>query len=277
MALKGADISATYQDWVHVNKAGAGLADHAGAEAALYLDDGAGGVDQILGRTAVPHWLDPHPDAAAFAETWEFSTKGTMTQAALETAGWTFENCTGAVSNGVLWLTTTGGAVYHRAYLTVNLTGDFDFLVAPVIYQRYGTASLLGVSNYLAVADSATDDKCHGVNLRRISDRYNFQPQYDGKWSDFTSFTGANLSALSWAQPVLRINRVSGTIYVNGGHGTHCSLVEDSTHPGSDAFMSAGSSIADATAMDRLCLASSHTTDVGNGFIVGFAFLRRFQ
>ena len=73
MALTGNTVQSTYLDLVQLEKSGAGLPSHAGKEAAVY--DGSGA--QILGRTAVRHWLDPDPDA--IAGTWEFSTTGDMT------------------------------------------------------------------------------------------------------------------------------------------------------------------------------------------------------
>ena len=127
MALTGNKVKDTYLDLVQLEQSGAGLPSHAGKEAALY--DGSGA--QIVGRSAVRNWLDPHPDASSFAETFEFSTTGDMNQTALETAGWTFSNCTAAVSGGTLWITASASTI-SQAYLTVNFAGDFDVVATLV-------------------------------------------------------------------------------------------------------------------------------------------------
>ena len=121
MALTGNAVKDTYLDLVQLEQSGAGLPSHAGKEAALY--DGSGA--QIVGRTAVRHWLDPDPDA--ISGSWEFSTYGDANQATLEAAGWTFSGCSGVVSNGVLILTATGTG-RAVAETTVSLSGDFDYV-----------------------------------------------------------------------------------------------------------------------------------------------------
>ena len=272
MALKGADISATYQDWVHVNKAGAGLADHAGAEAALYLDDGAGGVDQICGRTAVRHWLDPHPDAASFAETWEFSTTGDMTQGQLETAGWTFSNCSGLVSNGMLWLTATANA-RAKAYLTVSLSGDFDFTASSIFGQSYGQL-YPGVTRGGGVGvGDPTVDVIHFSEIAHQDGNPVVIKRVNGDWDDhngtetFTSCQGAT-------PMVLRVSRVGGTVYVTGGTITS-PMVEDDTSFRNAGWVPAATAV-DATTFTRLALPMTYTASA-IGDVVGFYFLRRFQ
>ena len=275
MALKGADISATYQDWVHVNKAGAGLADHLGAEAALYLDDGAGGVDQICGRTAVRHWLDPHPDAAAFAETWEFSTKGTMTQGALETAGWTFENCTASVSNGALWLSAPTGTAIARASIAVSLDGDFDFTFVPCYGDRYSDLvyvnSLLGFGG---VGDTVSD-VAHYLGSSTVNPRARTVTQINGTWAGLAG-TGANLE--NYSNPVIcRISRVSGTVYLSGGNPWPSSL----TRNDDPATTNSGwyrTQVSDATTFNKFFLTPNlGAVSSGSAKRCGFLYIRRFQ
>ena len=276
MAIKGSDISATYQDWVHVNKAGAGLTDHAGAEAALYLDDGAGGVDQILGRTAVRHWLDPHPDAAAFAETWEFSTKGTMTQGQLETAGWTFTNCTGVVSNGMLWITASSAAISH-ASIVVSLAGDFDLLVGvapPYSFGDFTTTS--GIIGGFGIADTA-NDVSHQVCMKNLTANSSRIVRYNDTFSTLSGGTSAEGAFNSAHGFVARINRISGTIDLSGGGGwPHTWLKNASGEFGQEGYYYS-STVADADTITRIFLCQTTGGGTTSGSKTGFYFLRRFK
>ena len=150
MTLENTDISARYKDVVQLEKSGLGLPSHAGKEAAVY--DGSGA--QILGRTAVRHWLDPHPDAASFAETWEFSATGDMTQAALETAGWAFDvGTSGSVSGGVLKITNNGAGL-EGVRLTCSFDGDFDVIAAPLDVMENTAAESSFVRPMFGIGDA---------------------------------------------------------------------------------------------------------------------------
>jgi hypothetical protein len=213
-ALTGNAIKDTYLDVVQLGKSGAGLPSHAGKEAALY--DGSGA--QILGRTAVRHWLDPHPDAASFDETWEFSATGDMTQAQLEAAGWTFASCTAAVSNGTLWITTGAAAnPWARAYLSTSLSGDFD-IVTEVCLCNPGEieAVISGIYGGVGVFDSV-GDKGHISSLKWVTDRFYSNVWYNGKWSDGGGHTNASGNATFTNPNLVRISRYSGTVYMSIG------------------------------------------------------------
>jgi hypothetical protein len=214
-ALTGNTVQSTYLDLVQLGQSGAGLPAHGGKEAAIY--DGSGA--QILGRTAVRHWLDPHPDAASFDETWEFSTTGDMTQGQLETAGWTFTDCSAEVSNGILWITTGAGAYpWMKAYYSTSLTGDFD-LVMHLVNTEPGDTQVSTASNFfrggLAVVDSSGDVTYQSCS-KYTPDRSNCHIFLDGKWSDGTGSSNVGYNFFRNAD-CIRIWRISGTLYLAAG------------------------------------------------------------
>ena len=279
MALKGADISATYQDWVHVNKAGAGLADHLGAEAALYLDDGAGGVDQICGRTAVRHWLDPHPDAAAFAETFEFSTTGDMTQGALETAGWTFSNCTAVVANGTLILTMTANAV-ALASLDVSFAGDFDVCITPVSTMQYFAASTAfpnyhigggGVADY---RDGVADVAHYGIVWTGSSNIPAYSRFSTGA---YTTLGGSEEADNVYTPYFVRIYRYSGTLEIPGASASfpQWNMIADDSSPNGHGFTN-NAAIADSSTFNKLFITQTNGA-ASSGSKIAIANIRRFQ
>lgn len=283
-ALTGNAIKDSYLDVVQLGQSGAGLPSHAGKEAALY--DGAG--NQILGRSAVRHWLDPHPDAASFAETWEFSTKGTMTQAALEAAGWTFENCTAAVSNGALWLTVTANGALVRASIAVSLSGDFDIYMTPIStgaatslpYESTTNNSLgvlgLGVARYEAgITDLAHYNYYGAVNGTLRTDHF----MYSGTW---TALGGTDDSDNAYGtSQVTRAARYSGQITICTGSigfplqlGTHLNANSPSyIHNG----WTRKTWVNDATTYNKLFLTPSNDTSCGPGTVWGCASIRRLQ
>jgi len=268
VALTGNTVQSTYLDLVQLEKSGAGLPSHAGKEAAVY--DGSGA--QIIGRTAVRHWLDPHPDAAAFAETWEFSTTGDMTQAALETAGWTFSNCSGAVSNGVLWLTATAAA-RAKAYFTVSLSGDFDFTSCMIPDPGYA-------SNYppnnkyggFGVGDE-TADVIHYACHSSISGSPQVCKYVNGDWQDHNGTLTFATSDASMPM-LLRVSRVSGTVYITGG-SVYSTIVEDDTALVFSSLV-APASVVDSTTFTRVVLPMTYTANAV-GDKIGYFFIRRFQ
>lgn len=264
------DLKDRYKDTVHVHKAGAGLADHAGAEAALYVDDGAGGVDQILGRTATPHPYDPHPDN--IAGSWEFSTYGDANQAALEGAGWTFANCTAAVSSGALWLTSTGGLA--TAWLAVSLTGDFDFVSCPIAPHRYGDATTdVYTLGGMGVADSGIADVAYFSNVWSVSGLQKIYRQ-NGTWS---VLAGASTnSSVNGTSPWVRVSRISGSVRLTGGPGFPGSRLRDDDVASANYGWCTNTGIADASTLNKvfLCL---DTSSSNAGTVCGFRFLRRFQ
>ena len=274
MALKGADISATYQDWVHVNKSGAGLADHAGAEAALYLDDGAGGVDQVCGRTAVRHWLDPHPDAASFAETWEFSTKGTMTQGQLEAAGWVFDaGMSGSVSGGVFKITSSGTGK-KGARLTVSYAGDFDVIAAPIFVQENTSAeSPIVAFPFFAIGDA--DGTGHYTYWEPGGINYKLYRAHSATTSDWSGGTSTNTAVYHGANVILRISRISGTVYITGGVPNASLFGATATRvvSVSDGWFVVTTDV-DAATMDVITLGGVFAS--GNPASIYWTFLRRF-
>jgi len=268
-ALTGNTVQSTYLDLVQLGKSGAGLPSHAGKEAALY--DGAG--YQILGRTAQRHWLDPHPDAAAFSETWEFSTKGDMNQTALETAGWTFTGCTAAASNGILWLTASGVNLV-KAELTVSFAGDFDLLMSGMTPQGYDATPPVSQRFWgFGVADTANDKAHYVLATNSGGDRWN---TYRIVNDTYSTLTGAGTQVHCYYRPVLRVWRVSGVVYVSSGAETEGSiLVADTTTPQNEGYDDAHTQ-ADANTMTRIFL-TPHNNTVASGSIFGCRFLRRFQ
>ena len=272
MALTGNTVQSTYLDLVQLEQSGAGLPSHAGKEAALY--DGSGA--QIVGRTAQRHWLDPHPDAAAFAETFEFSTTGDMTQGQLETAGWTFENCTGVVTNGILWLSCTGGSsVVRRAYLTVSYAGDFDIMACP--QPPFDYAIHENTTDYnghlLGVGDTTGGTITHSVYLiNSTSANYSCQSLMTGTWA---ALGGTGASRSSTRSPLaFRIHRVSGTIYIGVGSAETSMIMPDL--PVDDRWGWQLSNASDASTYNRLFF-SMRNTAVNKTSKQGWLFLRRFQ
>jgi len=269
MALTGNTVQSTYLDLVQLEKSGAGLPSHAGKEAAVY--DGSGA--QICGRTAVRHWLDPHPDAAAFAETWEFSTTGDMTQGQLETAGWTFTGCTASVSSGLLTLVAGAENPIVKADLTVSLAGDFDFIFAPIPAPGYSSVSPSSVYTFGGggVADTVSDvaHYSHGASVT------GFVRTYTRKTGTWTSLSGTeSYQTLQGSPALLRVSRVSGTVYINGGQAWTSQLYADDV----SAYHGWGSatSQADSTTFNKLFL-TAYAGGVTTGTAWSFAFLRRFQ
>ena len=268
MALTGNTVQSTYLDLVQLEKSGAGLPSHAGTEAAL--NDGSGA--QIIGRTAVRNWLDPHPDAAAFAETWEFSTKGTMTQGELETAGWTFANCTGLVANGMLLLTATSTAIV-KAYFSTTLAGDFDIAITPAVDMTY--AALRG-ANYVdhggGVADSVTDLACYG----RISNEAGIIKGFKALDGAFSTMAGTNAGGAISSAGYVRVSRVSGTVYATAAPDPHYTLFrnDETSHYLSGYYAVSSGSI--ATTFNRVFVTGSRT-NFTSGAKFGIRSIRRFQ
>ena len=278
MALTGNTVQSTYLDLVQLEKSGAGLPSHAGKEAALY--DGSGA--QIVGRTAQRHWLDPHPDAASFDETWEFSTTGDMTQGQLESAGWTFKDCSGSVSNGIFWLSgVTGGAAANWAHasLSVSLSGDFDLLISPLL--PIGYADNQGpIENVqyggVGVAIVSGNDAHHVYG--RFVNGYGFNYRYTaGAWD---VGGGSETNGISYAPPsMIRISRVSGTVYLYGavGEGASPVMVPDDTAPQNNGWTTAAT-VSDSQTFDKIFLAPGRrVSSAVSGQTCGFRFLRRFQ
>ena len=268
MALTGNTVQSTYLDLVQLEKSGAGLPSHAGKEAALY--DGSGA--QILGRTAVRHWLDPDPDA--ISGSFEFSTMGAMNQTALETAGWTFTNCTGSVSNGVFWLEAPTSTAIAGAYRTVSLAGDFDILVSFCFGDQYGNifpVAYYGGAMYVGV----NGDVAHGVKIGNVNGRARAVSLTGGTWA---GLAGSATNNEIYASPTVhRMNRVGGTLYI--AHSQPFpgpSLKEDETGHGDYGW--GGVSVADGSTFDRIgFFMGSGNVSAGSTKRVGLLFLRRFQ
>ena len=275
MALTGNTVQSTYLDLVQLEKSGAGLPSHAGKEAAVY--DGSGA--QIIGRTAVRHWLDPHPDAAAFAETWEFSTTGAMTQGQLESAGWTFTNCTGVVANGMLILTFTSNAV-AMASLAVNFTGDFDVCITPISTMQYFAAGTGFPSSYVGgggVADyrAGVADVAHyglvGPNSSQLDAFYRY---INGA---FTTLGGTEELDGVYVPNFVRVFRYSSTVEVTGASAVHpqWNLIADDSSPHTHGFAN-NASVTDSSTFNKLFLTQTKGNSV-TGTKIAFASIRRFQ
>jgi len=269
-ALTGNTVQSTYLDLVQLGKSGAGLPSHAGKEAAIY--DGSGA--QILGRTAVRHWLDPHPAAAAFAETWEFSTTGDMTQGQLESAGWTFDSgMSGSVSGGVLKL-TSNAAYLRGARLTVSYAGDFDILAYP-LWDTQNTAST-GLNNadpVLGVGASAGEG--HHVKVSPGGVGQALVRVHSATTSDWSGGTSASTSSQAGPPFVCRICRTSGTVYISGSF-VGASLFDnlDNRIPITGAGWWAVSTDVDAATMNTLFLGGSFPS--GNPASIYWHCVRRF-
>ena len=272
MALTGNTVQSTYLDLVQLEKSGAGLPSHAGKEAAIY--DGSGA--QILGRTAVRHWLDPHPDAAAFAETWEFSTTGDMTQGQLESAGWTFANCTASVTGGLLVLVGAGGG-FPKASLAVSFDGDFDIAVCPIVNQSY-----ISNSSDLAIFYGGGGVGTNGgdAHYAVASHAGNTNTIYTYVNGTFASLAGTESAKAYTSGPiiVIRASRISGTVRVTGGGLYQAQFVVDDTEAAYHGFADNGATDVDSQTFDRLFICSySKYAAPPAGSIFKFAFLRRFQ
>jgi len=277
VALTGNTVQSTYLDLVQLEKSGAGLPSHAGKEAAVY--DGSGA--QILGRTAVRHWLDPHPDAAAFAETWEFSTTGDMTKAQLETAGWTFVECADAyVQNGILWLEANAsftGTNWPYAMISTTLAGDFDLMTLPVWSASYAKGPI-GVGRAtqhviggVGVGDTSGGELQHCYSMTSLDRTYSLNKR-DGT---IATGSGTETTVTTYrSMPTVRLSRISGAVKQTVGEPLLNAEVPLTTN----AFgWATPRSFADATSFDRIILS---TADIQASAVVsgktGFLFLRRF-
>lgn len=272
MALTGNTVASTYLDLVQLEKSGAGLPSHAGKEAALY--DGSGA--QILGRTSFQHWLDPHPDAAAFAETYEFSTYGDANQAALEADGWTFQHCSGEVSNGVMKLVgTTAGNQIRKAYISTTLAGDFDIVTAIWLPYDYG-ATAVGVSTNqqcLYVGDSGVGDTAQGIQIVR-GNTVAPMARHTAAWTTLAGTPAG--SSFGQGTTLLRISRVSGTVYFYcGSPYGDSALVADDTSDGLNGWDRMTTKV-DATSFNKIAIALYNTVCQPT-VAANVPFLRRFQ
>ena len=246
--------------------------------------DAGGGLDTSAAeaewpRLAVRNWLDPHPDAASFDETWEFSTTGDMTQGELETAGWTFVNCSAEVSSGVMWLTATSTSPMSARF-GCSLTGDFDIVGHCIADPSYG-ATADGFADYCFVGGPAvfdtTNDILHGLAVYgRSSDETLQITRYLGTtYSTMSGGSAILCNAGDYFSYVLRLQRVSGSVYacVSGSIQT-VRFVSDDVSQANNGFDSA--STADADTMTGVGFMLSEQ-DQTIGTKIGCLFLRRFQ
>jgi len=237
---------------------------------------GAEDIEASWPRLAQRNWLDPHPDA--IATTWEFSTYADMNQAALESAGWTFAGCSGALSEGILWLSNTSGATWATASLAVSLTGDFDYFAAPLWPAGYGTN--IGSLESTQVGGMGVGDVSNDVahySLSTFVNGYGRATTYkDGVW---TTGGGTGASATIYGSPsIVRVSRVSGTVYLCGAQhaAAGATLLEDDTTPQGDGW-SVPASVSDADTYTKVFLCAGYRAIAKTGIVCGFYFLRRFQ
>jgi len=243
-----------------------------------------GGLDESAAeaawpRLAVPNWLDPHPDAASFAETWEFSTTGDMTQGELETAGWTFLNCTGEVSGGVFWL-TAASANPSYAYLTVSLSGDFDFIfssgIAPQGYDDAGDSAASGFYNtgIFSAIDIGSNKRYSMVNWGRDSATLGSTVYYYNGTNTSVNSGGSEILRNS-GDAMMRMSRVSGTLYrATLGYNQGALIRSDETSFASYGWASFSSASISNT-FDRLAFSFYDSPSAGE--MIGCRFIRRFQ
>lgn len=273
-----------YKDLLHVNKGGAGLPSHSGAEILPVVDDGSGGVNEAVSRLAIQHHLNPSPPAASFAETREWSLTGDMTHGELVTDGWAFDTgIAGEVRGGrlVLDYTPDQSLDFIGAYLPVNFTGDFDVITMchGFGFMEIGALTQEYIAGGIMVARSGTNI-CHGAVMTWDDDKP--RPTW---WSSQT-YPAASLTVTeeAWdfgvAESVLRICRYSGTIYIVGGtiyspgsNRTSTALASPDHDRGWNVF----DSITDANTIDRLYLGLYFPSNTDEGGRSQFPFLRRFR
>jgi len=266
MALTGNTVQSTYLDLVQLEKSGAGLPSHAGKEAAVY--DGSGA--QILGRTAVRHWLDPDPDA--ISGSYEFSTMGDMTQGQLETAGWTFSNYTASVTGGMLALYKT--AAYDtlaKAEATVSLSGDFDFVIGISPTKMDSLCSAGGYSTFsgLYVADSS--GSAHGVCAGGHTGTFGYQSSVGSTYANLASGTLSSVTNINNLR-YLRVYRNDGTVYV--GFGTKFSSRNWSIAAAANTWSK--TSAVDSSTFDKLILVGAPNGKTSQNSLSGYNFIRRY-
>ena len=269
MALTGNTVQSTYLDLVQLEKSGAGLPSHAGKEAALY--DGSGA--PIVGRTAVRHWLDPDPDA--ISGSFEFSTMGDMTQGELESAGWTFTECTASVTGGQLVIVKTGAYnTFAKAEITVSLTGDFAYVVG-IHDNIMDTISQTGDNTGWGIYAADSSGSANGLCLGATSSATSNLRGYKGS-------TYANLGSGSIWGPIgvnntvtyLSLGRNSGTVFFGGGFALS-KLLTGAGAPGTTGGWY-GTTTADASTFNKLILTGS---EVGKEYPNGkraYSFIRRY-
>jgi hypothetical protein len=259
-ALTGNAIKDTYLDVVQLGKSGAGLPSHAGKEAALY--DGSGA--QILGRTAVRHWLNPDPDA--ISGTWEFSTLGDKTQAQLEALGWTFSRCTAVVANGQMVLTSSENSNNIRAELVVSLNGDFDYIASTQSYPGpsaaydYISCFKIGIPGGVGHLVSTVAAAPFPRGSQTVSTTY-----------DAASADGTNNTVLMLNGGVMRIARYSGTVFCGAG-SLNCTWGLGVTAAG--GFGWAGASGAEGSEYTRIGIVCDCGATTGQKYAVNF--IRRY-
>ena len=270
MALTGNAVKDTYLDLVQLEQSGAGLPSHAGKAAAVY--DGGG--NQIISQLAIEDWLQPHPDATSFAETFEFSTYGDANQAALEADGWTFENATGEVVDGIFWLTASSATNPTRAYLTVSFAGDFD-VVADVIPTRdYGLSYSPNYVGGLAVGDSV-GDVCIGVHCGTVNGYGAGQVLTGMDWASPSG--GANTAANIYNVCTLaRIFRISGANRLNAGSHAVSWYTEDEYDCRQEGWQP-NTNVTDSRTWNRLAIVHRLNNDSVSGAKIGVRSIRRFQ
>jgi len=271
VALTGNTVQSTYLDLVQLEKSGAGLPSHAGKEAAVY--DGSGA--QILGRTAVRHWLDPDPDA--ISGSFEFSTMGDKSQAQLEAMGFVFTECTAVVSNGLLLLTKTGAYnTFGKAELTVNLAGDFDYVIG-FARGSMTTASQTGDTTGwgIYVADGATGGGAglaHGVSCGTSALFYNLRGFKSSTYANLASGTLWTTTSGDASSGLLRVFRSSGTVNFMGGNKFSVLYSQGTTRANTGWR---GTTQADASTFNKLILTGAED---GKDYpqTRAYAFIRRY-
>lgn len=285
MALTGNTVASTYLDLVQLEQSGAGLPSGVGGPAQLY--DGAGNL--INARSYVPSILDPCPDAAianggsAFTQTSEFNVD--KNQTTLEADGWTFSNCTASVAGGRMVLLTTGNN--PEGYFSVSLTGDFDFIIVPMSSgNTFGSTDQAPFLSTLAdrhmgiyVVDTV-NNKMHGISYAQYGSTQflaKCRSMINGAYSTKTGFTTNEDNYNTPAPVILRVMRVSGTIYAGAAGPGYAYLLNSAGNRDmtADEGWFAVGSVADSNTMTRVGFYSGATTTPPP--VQTFAAIRRYK
>ena len=265
----GTLVQDMYQDFVQLGNSGNGTPGTTGGEAALY--DGSG--KRIISRLAQRDWRDVCPAAAVansgspYAETFEFSATGNMTQGQLESAGWSFTNCTGSVTSGQLVCVVTTAFVPCHAELTLGtaLSGDFDIQFCPMI-PRHGDVPAQNGYGGLQLCDP-TANTLQSIHYQYSNGVHVVYCVKDGVYSTSAMGTSMGYHRI-YDFMIARLSRASGTM------SWSCSTVEGLTG-NSAPWVAFTYSTSDSFTKLRVV---PHSAPTGNGigWVFGCRFIRRY-
>ena len=202
-----------------------------------------------------------------------------MNQTALETAGWTFTDCTAEVANGVLWITTPASEnPWSRAYFSTSLTGDFDLIAEVVGSDVPNKGASKGTGDQLGVFGIGIDDTpglLHQAFPRwESTDRMGGRVGHGGAWADAANLTTVS-ATLFFINNFVRISRTSGTISFYVGAGWPLA----DNYKGSINGWRLIASISESSTYNRIHLSNglAVASDNESSAVFGFRSIRRFQ